>query len=86
MTSPTPDRAAMLEPSGHDARPAAEAAPLVLLVGNPNAGKTTLFNRLTGQNARIGNYPGVTVERRSGELALGRRGWSRSSTCPARTR
>lgn len=40
--------------------------PLVLLVGNPNTGKTTLFNRLTGQNARIGNYPGVTVERRSG--------------------
>jgi ferrous iron transport protein B len=39
---------------------------LVLLVGNPNVGKTTLFNAMTGQNARIGNYPGVTVERRSG--------------------
>jgi ferrous iron transport protein B len=56
--------------------PAAEAAPrvaqkpLVLLVGNPNTGKTTLFNRLTGQNARIGNYPGVTVERRSGSSRL----------------
>jgi ferrous iron transport protein B len=61
----------MLEPSGHDARPSApEAAPLVLLVGNPNTGKTTLFNRLTGQNARIGNYPGVTVERRSGSSRL----------------
>lgn len=44
--------------------------PLVLLVGNPNTGKTTLFNRLTGQNARIGNYPGVTVERRSGMSRL----------------
>jgi ferrous iron transport protein B len=43
---------------------------LVLLVGNPNTGKTTLFNRLTGQNARIGNYPGVTVERRSGSSRL----------------
>jgi len=42
----------------------------VLLVGNPNTGKTTLFNRLTGQNARIGNYPGVTVERRSGSSRL----------------
>jgi ferrous iron transport protein B len=42
----------------------------VLLVGNPNTGKTTLFNRLTGQNARIGNYPGVTVERRSGTSRL----------------
>ena len=44
--------------------------PLVVLVGNPNVGKTTLFNRLTGENARVGNYPGVTVERRSGRLEL----------------
>ena len=42
----------------------------MLLVGNPNTGKTTLFNRLTGQNARIGNYPGITVERRSGSSRL----------------
>lgn len=42
--------------------------PMVVVVGNPNVGKTTLFNRLTGQNARVGNYPGVTVERRSGTL------------------
>ncbi len=49
-------------------------APLVLLIGNPNTGKTTLFNRLTGQNARIGNYPGITVERRSGDLKLERSG------------
>jgi len=39
-------------------------------MGNPNTGKTTLFNRLTGQNARIGNYPGVTVERKSGTSRL----------------
>jgi ferrous iron transport protein B len=44
--------------------------PLVVLVGNPNVGKTTLFNCLTGQNARVGNYPGVTVERRFGRVAL----------------
>ena len=49
---------------------AAARTPLVLLIGNPNTGKTTLFNRLTGQNARIGNYPGITVERRSGDLTL----------------
>ena len=51
---------------------AAARAPLALLIGNPNTGKTTLFNRLTGQSARIGNYPGITVERRSGELRLNR--------------
>lgn len=44
--------------------------PLIAVVGNPNVGKTTLFNRLTGQNARVGNYPGVTVERRMGKLTL----------------
>jgi ferrous iron transport protein B len=40
----------------------------VALVGAPNAGKTTLFNTLTGSSARVGNYPGVTVERREGSL------------------
>lgn len=38
----------------------------VLLVGNPNTGKSTLFNALTGYRQRVGNYPGVTVEKRSG--------------------
>ena len=41
------------------------------LLGSPNAGKTTLFNALTGLRARVGNYPGVTVERREAELVLG---------------
>src|SRR4051812_44400404 len=36
----------------------------VAVAGNPNSGKTTLFNALTGAKARVGNYPGVTVERR----------------------
>ncbi len=40
----------------------------VALCGNPNTGKTTLFNALTGSQARVGNYPGVTVERRHGLL------------------
>ncbi|MGH7495611.1 MAG: ferrous iron transport protein B [bacterium] len=43
-------------------------APRVLLVGNPNSGKTTLFNALTGLRQKIGNYPGVTVERKIGTL------------------
>ncbi|MFT6239015.1 MAG: ferrous iron transport protein B [Akkermansiaceae bacterium] len=38
----------------------------IALVGNPNAGKTTLFNALTGQNQKVGNYAGATVSRKSG--------------------
>ncbi|CAM4468691.1 MAG: Fe(2+) transporter FeoB [Legionella sp.] len=44
----------------------------VLLVGNPNCGKTTLFNALTGDNQRIGNWPGVTVEKKTGSFSLGK--------------
>lgn len=40
----------------------------VVLTGNPNCGKTTLFNSLTGLRAKVGNYPGVTVERKEGKL------------------
>lgn len=46
------------------------ATPLVALVGNPNAGKSALFNALTGARQKVGNYPGVTVERHSGRIAL----------------
>ena len=42
----------------------------VALVGNPNSGKTTLFNLLTGMNQKVGNYPGVTVDKKSGMTAL----------------
>src|SRR5437870_4187248 len=40
----------------------------VALVGNPNAGKTTLFNALSGLRQRVGNYPGVTVELKKGHF------------------
>src|SRR3954452_21060889 len=40
----------------------------VVLTGNPNSGKTTVFNALTGLRAKVGNYAGVTVERKEGRL------------------
>jgi ferrous iron transport protein B len=43
----------------------------VALVGNPNAGKTTLFNALSGLRQRVGNYPGVTVEMKKGQFTVG---------------
>ena len=42
----------------------------VMLVGNPNCGKTTLFNALTGDNQRVGNWPGVTVEKKTGTFSI----------------
>ncbi len=45
----------------------------IAVVGTPNSGKSTLFNRLTGLRQRIGNYPGVTVERHVGTLKFGER-------------
>src|SRR5688572_1255330 len=42
----------------------------VALAGNPNAGKTTLFNALTGLRQKVANYPGVTVERKEGAWSL----------------
>ncbi len=46
--------------------PTRTKTPLIALVGNPNAGKTTLFNALTGASQRVGNFPGVTVEKAIG--------------------
>src|SRR5690348_16794085 len=43
----------------------------IALVGNPNSGKSSLFNCLTGLNQKVGNFPGVTVDKKTGSATLG---------------
>jgi ferrous iron transport protein B len=63
-------------PAGSDIRkatagfPAPHSSPVIAVIGNPNTGKSTLFNALTGLRQRTANYPGVTVERHTGTLEL----------------
>jgi ferrous iron transport protein B len=50
--------------------PATHTAPVIAVIGNPNTGKSTLFNALTGLRQKTANYPGVTVERHTGSIEL----------------
>ena len=59
----SPPQSGVGKPTGKSAGPA-----YVVLTGNPNCGKTTIFNSLTGLRAKVGNYAGVTVERKEGKL------------------
>src|SRR5438093_201378 len=53
-----------------DHKPTAPAELTIALAGNPNSGKTTIFNALTGLRQKVANYPGVTVEKKTGRCKL----------------
>ena len=62
---------AAVVPVAAQAGPEASTQPLrIALIGNPNSGKTSLFNQLTGLNQKVGNFPGVTVDRKTGVAQL----------------
>ena len=66
----TPRAGLLPNPSILPPRPAHERDIIVAIVGPPNAGKSTLFNRLTGLHQKVANFPGVTVEQRMGRAKL----------------
>ena len=80
MSSPTEQTFASVRPLSETALPPPKDRPnarrfCIAILGNPNAGKSTLFNKLTGLRQKVGNYPGVTVEKKTGtcELPSGRK-------------
>src|SRR5438874_8053632 len=59
-----------------DKHTSSKAALTVALAGNPNSGKTTIFNALTGLRQKVANYPGVTVEKKTGRCRLAAGRWA----------
>src|SRR5881392_1630285 len=60
----------------HSDTPATSSGSLTIaLAGNPNSGKTTIFNALTGLRQKVANYPGVTVEKKTGRCKLPDGAW-----------
>jgi len=69
VPKPTPSSSKGSSSKGSDAE-AAASRPVIVLAGNPNCGKTSLFNALTGMRRKVGNYPGITVDRIEGAITL----------------
>src|SRR5205085_9979355 len=65
---PTPGSPRISQEASKIPQPGKTPTRYIVLTGNPNCGKTTLFNALTGLRAKVGNYAGVTVERKEGRL------------------
>jgi ferrous iron transport protein B len=68
MAAPALPRSSVADDSSTS--PSLARRPVIAVIGNPNTGKTTLFNALTGLTQHTGNYPGVTVESALGELTI----------------
>jgi ferrous iron transport protein B len=75
-------KSAVASADGSDEREKMSRSLIVALVGNPNCGKTTLFNALTGLRQKVGNYPGVTVEKKEGRVLLRHGGSARLLDLP----
>lgn len=71
MAGATQDAVRPATPQPGSSPSSAERLPRLALIGNPNSGKTSLFNQLTGLNQKVGNFPGVTVDRKTGVAQLG---------------
>ena len=69
--APSPARGGLSAPAAPPAHVAAPApSPMIALLGRPNSGKSSLYNALTGGSARVGNFPGVTVDILQGSVAI----------------
>lgn len=71
LASPPPPNATVVPPTASPTPETGARAMRIALLGNPNTGKTTLFNRLSGLRHKTSNFPGTTLEARLGRIELG---------------
>src|SRR5580658_6752099 len=69
-TQPIPSEPALLSSAGSVGRKEKDKRLVVALLGRPNSGKSSLYNAITGGDAKVGNFPGITVDILEGDLRL----------------